>query len=57
MGNKASGAEAYTINLIPENKIGGGTYADVYKILKNDTKELCAAKFLKVPISFFSSLD
>jgi hypothetical protein len=56
-GTQATGAAAYTINLIPENKIGGGQYADVYKIQKEDTKEWCAAKFLKVPISFFSSLD
>ncbi len=26
------GAGAYTINLIPENRLGGGGYADVYKI-------------------------
>jgi hypothetical protein len=34
MGPRASktGADAYNINLIPENKLGGGTYADVYKI-------------------------
>jgi hypothetical protein len=57
MGNRASGAGAYTIKLIPENRIGGGQYADVYKIKKKETKEWCAAKFLKVPISFFTSLD
>ncbi len=27
-----TGAAAYTINLTPENKLGGGNYADVYKI-------------------------
>ena len=32
MGNKASGAGAYTINLVSDNKIGSGSYADVYKI-------------------------
>jgi hypothetical protein len=32
MGNAASGVNAYTIKLIPENKIGGGQYADVYKV-------------------------
>ena len=32
MGNKVSGPHAYTINLIPNNRIGGGAYADVYKI-------------------------
>jgi RIO-like serine/threonine protein kinase len=57
MGNKASGAGAYSIKLIPENIIGRGNYADIYKIKKKDTKEWCAAKFHKLPISFFSSLD
>ena len=28
----ASGADAYTINLTPDNFLGGGNYADVYKI-------------------------
>jgi hypothetical protein len=32
-----SGADAYKINLTSENRIGGGTYADVYKIQKIDT--------------------
>ena len=33
----ASGADAYTINLTSENRLGGGNYADVYKIEKKDT--------------------
>ena len=40
MGNRAavvSRADAYTINLTIENKLGGGAYADVYKIEKKDT--------------------
>jgi hypothetical protein len=32
-----SGADAYTINLTSENRLGGGNYADVYKIVKKDT--------------------
>ncbi len=32
MGNAASGVGAYKIKLTPENKIGGGQYADVYKV-------------------------
>ena len=32
-----TGAAAYTINLIPENKLGGGQYADVFKIQKIDS--------------------
>jgi hypothetical protein len=33
-----SRADAYKIDLTSENRIGGGTYADVYKIQKKDTK-------------------
>jgi hypothetical protein len=33
----ASGADAYTINITSENRLGGGNYADVYKIEKKDT--------------------
>ncbi len=32
MGNTSSGVGAYKIKLTEENKIGGGQYADVYKI-------------------------
>jgi hypothetical protein len=46
-GTQETGAYAYKINLIPENRIGGGQYADVYKIQKKDSKEWCAAKILK----------
>ena len=47
MGNTASGEGAYKIKLTPENRIGGGTYADVYKVQKKDNLEFCAAKFIK----------
>ena len=36
MGSTHSGAGAYKIKLTPENRIGGGTYADVYKVFKYD---------------------
>jgi hypothetical protein len=32
MGNTASGAGAYKIKLKPEYRIGGGQYAEVYRI-------------------------
>jgi serine/threonine protein kinase len=57
MGNRATGAGAYTINLNSDNKLGGGQYADVYKIQKNDTKKFYAAKFLKVPLTYIDSLE
>ena len=47
MGNKAAGAGAYKINLTSENRVGGGEYADVYKVQKKDTKQYYAAKILK----------
>ena len=57
MGNAASGVDAYKIKLSPDNKIGGGQYADVYKIQKKDNQKFYAAKFLKVPLSFISCLE
>ncbi len=32
MGNTASGVGAYKLKLKPENRLGGGQYADVYKV-------------------------
>ena len=56
-GAVASGADAYTINLTTDNFLGGGNYADVYKIQNKDTKKLYAAKFLKVQLLFIDSLE
>ena len=55
MGNRAAGPDAYKIKLTNENKLGGGQYADVYKVKNKDTKKLYAAKFLKVPITYIES--
>jgi serine/threonine protein kinase len=57
MGNRAAGAGAYTINLTSDNRLGGGNYADVYKVQRKDTKKLYAAKFLKVPLTYIDSLE
>ena len=51
MGNTVSGPGAYKIKLINDNRLGGGTHADVYKVQKKDTKQFYAAKFLKVPLA------
>jgi serine/threonine protein kinase len=45
MGNNAS----YDIK--PENKIGKGSFAVVYKVKKPGSLEICAAKVYNVPIS------
>ena len=42
---------AYTMNLTSENRLGGGTYADVYRVQKKDTKKLYAAKLHKAQYS------
>jgi len=52
-----TGADAYIIDLIPENRIGGGQYADVFKIQTKDSKECCAAKLLKARLEFFDSME
>ena len=57
MGNSASGPEAYTINFTSENRLGGGQFANVYKVQKKDTKKLYAAKFLKIPLAYVDSLE
>ena len=53
MGNAASGRGAYEIKLKPEDRIGGGIYADVYRIRKYDNQQYYAAKFFKYP--YYSS--
>jgi serine/threonine protein kinase len=45
MGNDAS----YEIR--PENRIGSGSFATVYKVKRPGTLELCAAKVYTVPLS------
>ena len=54
MGLRASKEQEYTINRTSDNKLGEGMYAEVYKVQKKDTQKLYAAKFLKVPLSYFS---
>jgi serine/threonine protein kinase len=45
---------AYTMNLTSDNRLGGGTYADVYRVQKKDTKKFYAAKFLRAEYSMTS---
>jgi hypothetical protein len=37
MGNSSSGEGAYTINPTEDNKLGSGSFADVYKVQKKST--------------------
>jgi hypothetical protein len=46
-GTGPSGPDAYIINFTADNYLGGGNFADVYKIQKKDTKKYYAAKFIK----------
>ena len=60
MGNKQTpqfGQDAYTIKLDESNLIASGNYADVYKIQKEDTKIVYAAKFIKAPPKFIQTLE
>ena len=57
MGNTSSGVGAYKIKLTSENRLGGGEYAEVYKVQKKDTKQFYVAKFLKVPLKYINSLE
>ena len=51
MGNK------YTMDLTHENRLGGGTYAEVFRVQKKDTKKFYAAKFLKPKFSIIDSFE
>jgi hypothetical protein len=63
MGNNTAsasqGEKAYIIKLEKANRIGGGTYADVYRIRKKDKNSniMYAAKFLKVPMEYMDNLE
>ena len=57
MGNTASGPGAYKIKLTSYNRIGGGQYANVYKVQNKDKNKLYVAKFLKVPLSYINSFE
>ncbi len=50
MGNgPTSGKDAYRISLTDENKIGAGTYSEVYKIYSKIDDKVYAAKLFKQP--------
>ncbi len=57
MGNATSGPKAYSIKLTEDNKIGEGTYGEVYKITTKDQKTVCAAKILKMPFKMMKPLQ
>jgi serine/threonine protein kinase len=50
MGNNVAGGEkSYKIKRTDENKIGEGSFAEVYKVTKRgDKKEVFAAKIFKI---------
>ena len=53
----SKGKQTYEISLTEENKIGEGTYSDVYKIYSKKLQKICAGKFLKVKPGDMSSED
>ncbi len=51
MGNKATaGEDAYSIKKTEANRLGEGSYAEVFKIKSKDKKNLYAAKFFKLTL-------
>ena len=57
MGNAATKADAYSMILTDQNKLGEGKYGTVYKIMTKDKKTACAAKIFKVPFIKMSHLE
>ena len=56
MGNSVSGPDAYTINLTSENRLGGGQFANVYKVQKKGEifSLLSISNFLRLVTSLFT---
>ena len=46
---------AYNIKLTDENKLGEGSYGQVYKILRKSDGLMCAAKILKIPLDLMDT--
>ena len=44
------GEEAYDITLSDANKLGDGSFANVYKIWRKHDRQICAAKIFKKSI-------
>ena len=56
MGNTAiRGEKAYLMKLTDNNKLGEGSYGEVYKIMTKDKKRACAAKIFKIPLKMMDS--
>jgi serine/threonine protein kinase len=51
MGNNLTyGEDAYNIKLSKANKLGEGSFANVYKIERKHDRQICAAKIFKKSI-------
>lgn len=58
MGNKATaGEEAYSIKKTKENRLGEGSFAEVFQIKSKDKKKLYAAKVFKLSFVAMSDLQ
>lgn len=51
------GEGAYKMELTEENKIGGSSVVDVYKIKRKDNNQVFAAKIFNTPISMLLSKE
>ena len=52
---KSSIADAYNIDFAEENKLGEGSFGQVYKISRKSDGLECAAKFIKVEVDCMDS--
>ena len=58
MGNSGLiGEKAYKIDLSEKNKLGEGSFAEIYKIKRRSDNKECAAKIFKLPFKSMGSRD
>ena len=60
MGNNASlnaETETYKLKLTEDNRLGEGSFGDVFKITNKITKEIFAGKFIKIYKENMSSTE
>ena len=52
---KSSSQDAYTIDFSQQNKLGEGSFGDVFKIKRKIDGLECAAKIFKIPFEYMDS--
>jgi serine/threonine protein kinase len=52
-----TGEKAYYIKQTPENMLGEGAHARCFKIKAKNSKQICVAKLIKVPVHLMDSTE